>query len=46
MALRLAHLHELRASPFFEGFVLDEKNYDAWAQRIAAGDILGEGTLK
>jgi hypothetical protein len=45
LAVRVAYLRELRRSPLFDGFVLDERNYDAWAQRIAAGDVLGEGTF-
>jgi len=42
LALRLIYLAEARRSPllFFPG--LDPQAYDAWAQRIAAGDWLGE----
>ncbi|MBM4367409.1 MAG: glycosyltransferase family 39 protein [Deltaproteobacteria bacterium] len=39
----MSYLRDFRESPFFDGLVLDERNYDAWAQRIAAGDLLGEG---
>ncbi|MFZ5476668.1 MAG: tetratricopeptide repeat protein [Myxococcota bacterium] len=47
LAVRLAYVWEFRGSPLFDHLVpgMDEANYDAWAQRIAAGDVLGEGTF-
>jgi len=41
-ALRVAHVLALRDSPFFTHLVVDPEYYDAWAQRIAAGDWLGD----
>lgn len=43
LIVRLGYLAEFAQTPFFSQLVLDEANYDAWAQRIAAGDWLGEG---
>jgi len=40
-ALRAGHLFALRDSPFFTVLVGDGRQYDAWAQRIAAGDWIG-----
>src|SRR5688572_15552819 len=40
--LRVAHVLALRDSPWFEHLVVDPQYYDAWAQRIAAGDWLGD----
>jgi 4-amino-4-deoxy-L-arabinose transferase-like glycosyltransferase len=40
--LRVAHVLALRDSPFFTHLVVDPEYYDAWAQRIAAGDWLGD----
>ena len=40
-ALRAAHILALRHLPIFDGLILDSWMYDAWAQRIAAGDLLG-----
>ncbi|MFZ5479224.1 MAG: tetratricopeptide repeat protein [Myxococcota bacterium] len=47
LAVRLAYMWEFRGSPLFDHLVpgMDEANYDAWAQRIAAGDVLGDGTF-
>ncbi len=42
VALRLAHVLALRATPWFDHLVVDPEYYDAWAQRIAAGDWLGD----
>ena len=39
--LRLAHLMALRFTLWFDNLDLDPAYYDAWAQRIAAGDWLG-----
>jgi 4-amino-4-deoxy-L-arabinose transferase-like glycosyltransferase len=44
-ALRLAHLLAFRSSPWFDHLVVDPQFYDAWAQRIAAGDWLGDRTF-
>lgn len=41
-ALRVAHVLALRESPWFDRLVVDPEYYDAWAQRIAAGDWMGE----
>ncbi len=40
-AVRLVHVWQLRASPFFTILMGDSRGYDEWAQRIAAGDWLG-----
>lgn len=39
--LRLAHVLALAGTPFFDRLGLDPLVYDAWAQRIAAGDWIG-----
>lgn len=44
-ALRLAHVLALRRLPLFDLLVVDSAAYDAWAQRIAAGDWLGSGVF-
>ena len=44
-ALRLAHVLALRPLPLFDLLVVDSAAYDAWAQRIAAGDWLGSGVF-
>ena len=41
LAVRLVHVWQLRASPFFTILMGDSRGYDEWAQRIAAGDWLG-----
>jgi len=43
--LRLAHLLALRSTLWFDNLDLDPAYYDAWAQRIAAGDWLGSQTF-
>lgn len=40
--LRVAHVLALRGTPWFDHLIVDPEYYDAWAQRIAAGDWLGE----
>jgi hypothetical protein len=40
--LRLAHVLALRDTPWFDHLVVDPGYYDQWAQRLAAGDWLGE----
>lgn len=42
-ALRIAHAVAIGRSPLAERLILDHRAYDAWAQRIAAGDWLGRG---
>jgi tetratricopeptide (TPR) repeat protein len=42
LGLRLAHLWQMRGSPLFAVLLGDAASYDAWAQRIAAGDWLGQ----
>lgn len=43
--VRVAYVFELRATPWFDQLVVDPEYYDAWAQRIAAGDWLGTGAF-
>ena len=38
----MAHVLALRDTPWFEHLVVDPEYYDRWAQRIAAGDWLGD----
>ena len=40
--LRLAHLSAFASSPFADRLQLDHLYYDDWAQRIAAGELVGE----
>ena len=42
LAVRLWHVADIRPSPFFDVLVGDARAYDAWAQRIAAGDWFGQ----
>jgi tetratricopeptide (TPR) repeat protein len=39
--VRLVHVWQLRASPFFSVLMGDSRGYDEWAQRIAGGDWIG-----
>ena len=39
--LRLAHWAAVRDHPFFAELVMDSREYDHWAQEVAAGDWLG-----
>jgi tetratricopeptide (TPR) repeat protein len=41
--LRLIYLFQIDAIPLFDKLAGDGRAYDEWAQRIAAGDWLGEG---
>jgi len=41
LLVRLIHVWQLQASPFFSVLLGDSRAYDEWAQRIAAGDWLG-----
>ena len=42
LALRLLYLTQIADVPFYEIPIMDARAYDAWAQRIAAGDWLGQ----
>lgn len=44
-ALRVGYVWSLRDTPWFGHLVVDPEYYDAWAQRIAAGDWLGSGAF-
>jgi 4-amino-4-deoxy-L-arabinose transferase-like glycosyltransferase len=39
---RLTHLVTARNAPFFDNLYIDPKMYDAWAARIAGGELLSE----
>ena len=41
LTLRLVHLWQIRRAPFFSVLMGDSLRYDAWAQRLAAGDWIG-----
>jgi tetratricopeptide (TPR) repeat protein len=41
LAVRVAHVWQIRRSPFFDVLLGDAHSYDAWAQRIAAGEWIG-----
>jgi Dolichyl-phosphate-mannose-protein mannosyltransferase len=41
LVVRLLHIWQLRAAPFFTALMGDSHGYDEWAQRIAGGDWLG-----
>lgn len=43
--LRLAHWLAVREHPFFAELVMDSREYDRWAQEIAAGDWLGSAAF-
>ena len=45
LSVRLSYLFQIEASPLFYHPVGDGRVYDEWAQRIAAGDWLGEGVF-
>jgi len=45
LAVRLVHVWQIRASPFFSVLMGDSHGYDDWAQRIAGGDWIGRGLL-
>ena len=45
LAVRLLHLWQIRRAPFFGMLIGDALGYDAWAQRIAAGDWFGQGVF-
>jgi tetratricopeptide (TPR) repeat protein len=41
LLVRLLHIWQIRAAPFFAALMGDSHGYDEWAQRIAHGDWLG-----
>ena len=45
LAVRALHVSRVERSPFARLLVGDARSYDAWAQRIAAGDWVGSGTF-
>jgi tetratricopeptide (TPR) repeat protein/4-amino-4-deoxy-L-arabinose transferase-like glycosyltransferase len=45
LAIRLAYLWQIRASPAFALLVGDGVAYDAWARELAAGNWLGTGVF-
>jgi tetratricopeptide (TPR) repeat protein len=45
VAVRLLYISQIRKLPLFDNLVSDSLSYDEWAQRIAAGDWLGEGVF-
>jgi len=45
LLVRLIHLWQLQAAPFFDLLVGDSAGYDRWAQEIAAGEWLGRETF-
>lgn len=44
-SLRLTYLFQIEAIPLFYTLASDSRGYDEWAQRIAAGDWLGQGVF-
>jgi tetratricopeptide (TPR) repeat protein len=43
--MRFAHVWQMRQSPFFDTLLGDARGYDAWGQRIAGGDWIGQGVF-
>jgi tetratricopeptide (TPR) repeat protein len=41
LAVRLAHVWQMRGSPFFSTLLGDARSYDEWARQIAGGDWMG-----
>ena len=41
LVVRLVHIWQIRSAPFFTVLMGDSRGYDAWGQRIAAGDWVG-----
>src|SRR5713226_5482548 len=41
LVVRLAHVWQMRASPFFSVLMGDSHGYDEWARRLAGGDWIG-----
>ncbi|MFQ5849007.1 MAG: tetratricopeptide repeat protein [Candidatus Binatia bacterium] len=44
-SVRLLYLFQIQAVPLFYHLAADGRQYDEWAQRIAAGDWLGQGVF-
>jgi len=40
-AVRLLHVWQMRATPFFSVLMGDSRGYDEWARRIAGGEWIG-----
>ena len=45
LAVRLVHLWQMHATPYWTVLMGDAREYDAWAQRIAGGDWIGSGVF-
>jgi 4-amino-4-deoxy-L-arabinose transferase-like glycosyltransferase len=45
LAMRAIHLMQARDVPLFDILIVDGRQYDAWARRIAAGDWIGSETF-
>ncbi|MBI2359205.1 MAG: tetratricopeptide repeat protein [Deltaproteobacteria bacterium] len=45
LGVRLLYLFEIEANPLFYHPAGDGRVYDEWAQRIASGDLLGQGVF-
>ena len=45
LAVRAWHVVDVGRAPFARILIGDARSYDAWAQRIAAGDWVGSGTF-
>ena len=45
LAVRAWNVHDVSRAPFARLLIGDARSYDAWAQRIAAGDWVGSGTF-
>ena len=41
LAVRLVHVWQMRASPYFSTLLGDARGYDEWARQIAGGDWIG-----
>jgi tetratricopeptide (TPR) repeat protein len=41
LGVRLVHLWQMRATPYFAVLMGDARGYDAWARRLAGGDWIG-----
>ena len=45
LAVRLVHVWQMHGTPYFSVLMGDAREYDAWAQRIAGGDWVGNGVF-
>ncbi len=45
LVIRFVHVWAIHGTPLFDHLVGDGQAYDAWAQRIAAGDWIGQGVF-